>query len=212
MSVRVVVADDHPMFRYGLVMALAAEPGIEVVGEAASGRELLVVAHREQPDVVVTDLSMPDLDGAGAAQRLTRDRPGLGVLVVTMHEDDDSLLGALRAGARGYLVKGAELPEIVRAIRSVAAGEAVYGATIAARILDLASGRAPSGPTLPHLTPRDRDILELMAQGHRNREIATRLGIAEKTVRNHVSAVLLKLQVEDRTAAVLRAREAGLGG
>ena len=212
MSVRVVVADDHPMFRYGLVMALAAEPGIEVVGEAASGRELLVVAHREQPDVVVTDLSMPDLDGAGAAQRLTRDRPGLGVLVVTMHEDDDSLLGALRAGARGYLVKGAELPEIARAIRSVAAGEAVYGATIAARILDLASGRARSGTTLPHLTPRERDVLDLMAQGHRNREIATRLGIAEKTVRNHVSAVLLKLQVEDRTAAVLRAREAGLGG
>ena len=212
MSVRVVVADDHPMFRYGLVMALAAEPGIDVVGEAASGRELLVVAHREQPDVVVTDLSMPDLDGAGAAQRLTRDRPGLGVLVVTMHEDDDSLLSALRAGARGYLVKGAELPEISRAIRSVAAGEAVYGATIAARILDLASGRVPSGPTLPHLTPRERDVLDLMAHGHRNREIATRLGIAEKTVRNHVSAVLLKLQVDDRTAAVLRAREAGLGG
>ncbi len=212
MTVRVVLADDHPMYRYGLRAVLDASPEVEVVGEAADGAELLAVVARCAPDVVLTDLSMPRLPGTAAIDELTRRRPGLGILVLTMHEDDASLFGALRAGARGYLLKGADHEEIVRAVLAVAGGDAVYGGAVARRVVDALTGSAPRRPALPELTAREREVLELLAAGLPTGQVARRLALSDKTVRNHVSAVLTKLQVPDRAAAVARAREAGLGG
>ena len=209
--IRVVVADDHPMVRYGITAVLADVPGIEVVGEAADGQELQAVVATTRPAVVLTDLAMPVLDGITAIGRLRVSHPEVAVLVLTMHEDDDSVLAALRAGARGYLVKGAEGAELVRAIESVAAGDAVYGKSVANRIIGLISAGPSEATAFPELTPREREVLDLIAAGLRNRAIAERLGISEKTVRNNVSSVLIKLQVEDRTSAAIKAREAGLG-
>jgi DNA-binding NarL/FixJ family response regulator len=214
MTVRVVVADDHPMYRYGLGAVLAQYEGIDVVASVGDGDALLRSVDEHAPDVVVTDLSMPSLDGVTATSRLLTIRPELAILVLTMHEDDEHIFAALRAGARGYLVKGADGAEIARAVRSVAAGEAVYGGPVARRIVAHFAGErsgSPTARTFPDLTPRERDVLELLATGCRNHEIARRLGMSEKTVRNHVSQVLLKLQVPDRTAAALKAREAGIG-
>ena len=211
MSIRVVLADDHPMVRYGIAAVMADVEGVELVGEASDGDQLLAVVRREQPDVVLTDLSMPGRPGIEAIRALAASDPDLPVLVLTMHADDDSVFAALRAGARGYLIKGADGEELVRAIQTVAEGGTVHGAAVAHRIMDLLT-RGPSvADPFPDLTPRERDVLELVAAGMRNHAIADRLGLSEKTVRNHVSAVLLKLQVPDRTAAALRAREAGLG-
>jgi DNA-binding NarL/FixJ family response regulator len=210
-TVRVVLADDHPMYRFGLRAVLDASPEVEVVGEAADGAELLALVGRCAPDVVLTDLSMPRLSGTAAIDELTRRRPGLGVLVLTMHEDDVSLFGALRAGARGYLLKGADREEIVRAVLAVAGGDAVYGGAVARRVVDALTGAASRAPVLPELTGREREVLELLAAGLPTGQIARRLTLSDKTVRNHVSAVLTKLQVPDRGAAVARAREAGLG-
>jgi DNA-binding NarL/FixJ family response regulator len=207
----VVLADDHPMYRFGLRAVLDASPEVEVVGEAADGAELLALVGRCAPDVVLTDLSMPRLSGTAAIDELTRRRPGLGVLVLTMHEDDVSLFGALRAGARGYLLKGADREEIVRAVLAVAGGDAVYGGAVARRVVDALTGAASRAPVLPELTGREREVLELLAAGLPTGQIARRLTLSDKTVRNHVSAVLTKLQVPDRGAAVARAREAGLG-
>lgn len=211
--VRVVVADDHPMYRYGVRAVLAAAPEVEVVGEAGTGQELLALVDRETPDVVLTDLAMPDLDGAAATAALLRKHPELPVLVLTMHDDDDSVWRALRAGARGYLLKGADRAQLVHAVLAVAGGEAVYGASIARRIVAPYTGGEPrpAAVPFPQLTTREREVLELLATGRRNSEIARRLDLSEKTVRNHVSTVLLKLQVPDRTAAAVRARDAGLG-
>jgi DNA-binding NarL/FixJ family response regulator len=164
--------------------------------------------------VVVTDLTMPGLDGVAATSRLLAAQPGVAVLVLTMHEDDEHVVAALRAGARGYLVKGADGAEIVRAVEAVAAGGAVYGGAVAGRIVSFYAGDQADSPTaraFPDLTPRERDVLELLAAGCRNHEIARRLGVSVKTVRNHVSQVLVKLEVPDRTAAALRAKDAGLG-
>ena len=211
--VRVVLADDHPMFRYGLRAVLEAAPEIDVVGEAATGRELLAVVARTGPDVVLTDLTMPDLDGAAATRELLTTNPGLGVLVLTMHDDDESVYAALRAGALGYLLKGADGAEVGRAVLAVAGGDAVYGAAVARRIVGFYSG-APdryASHAFPDLTAREREVLELLASGARNHEIARHLGLSDKTVRNHVSAVLLKLGVPDRTAAAVKARNAGIG-
>jgi DNA-binding NarL/FixJ family response regulator len=210
-TVRVVVADDHPMVRYGIAAVLADVDSVALVGEAADGDELLAVVRREKPDVVLTDLSMPGRSGLEAIAALRASDPEVGVLVLTMHADDDSVLAALRAGAKGYLIKGADRAELVRAIEAVAAGDAVYGASVAHRIVALLTG-APERETFPDLTEREREVLDLLAAGLRNHAIADRLGLSEKTVRNHVSNVLLKLQVPDRTAAALKAREAGLGG
>lgn len=211
--VRVVVADDHPMYRYGVRAVLAAAPEVEVVGEAGTGQELLALVDRETPDVVLTDLAMPDLDGAAATAALLRMHPELPVLVLTMHDDDESVFKALRAGARGYLLKGADRAQLVHAVLAVAGGEAVYGASIARRIVAFYTGGEPrpAAVPFPQLTTREREVLELLATGRRNSEIARRLDLSEKTVRNHVSTVLLKLQVPDRTAAAVRARDAGLG-
>lgn len=209
--IRVVVADDHPMVRYGITAVLDDVPGIEVVGEAADGRELQAVVATTRPDVVLTDLAMPVMDGIAAIDRLRLTHPDIAMLVLTMHEDDDSVLAALRAGARGYLVKGAGGAELVRAIESVAAGDAVYGKSVANRIIGLVTAGPTESPAFPELTPREREVLDLIAVGLRNRAIAERLGISEKTVRNNVSSVLVKLQVEDRTSAAIKARESGLG-
>jgi DNA-binding NarL/FixJ family response regulator len=212
MSVRVVVADDHPMYRFGLGAVLAQSDGIEVVGSVSSGDELVAAVAELQPDVVVTDLSMPGTDGVAAMQTVLAEQPGLAVLALTMHDDDEHVRAALRAGASGYLVKGADGESIVRAVHAVAAGDAVYGGDVARR---LTAGLADAPPTgaddpLPPLTPREQDVLELLVVGCRNREIGQRLGMSEKTVRNHVSHLLVKFAVEDRTGLALRARDAGL--
>ena len=215
MTIRVVLADDHPMYRYGLTAILDQADGIEVVAGVCDGPTLLAAVTEHSPDVVVTDLSMPGLDGASVTRSLLGIDPDLPVLVLTMHEDDEHVFAALRAGARGYLVKGADGEEIARAVRSVAAGEAVYGGPVARRIVTFYAGREDRSPVdraFPNLTGREQDVLGLLSSGCRNHEIARRLGLSEKTVRNHVSQVLAKLQVPDRTAAALRAREAGLGG
>ena len=208
--VRVVLADDHPMVRYGIAAVLADAPEVEVVAEAADGAGLLREVEHHRPDVVVTDLDMPGMTGPELIAAL-RDRfPDVGVLVLTMHSDDEALFAALRAGARGYLVKGADRAELLRALCSVAAGEAVYGAGVAGRVAAALTGRPSGGAVFPELTGREREVLSLLAHGRRNSEIATALGLSDKTVRNHVSALLLKLQVPDRTAAALKAREAGV--
>ena len=211
--VRVVLADDHPMFRFGVSAVLQDAPEVELVGEAANGRELLDLVNELEPDVVLTDLAMPGLDGAAATRELLATRPDRGVLVLTMHDDDESVFAALRAGARGYLLKGAGRDELVRAVLAVAAGEAVYGAAVARRIVDFFTGAQVrfTASAFPDLTPREREVLDLLAGGARNSQIATQLGMTDKTVRNHVSAILLKLQVPDRTAAAVKARDAGLG-
>jgi len=212
-AVRVVIADDHPMFRYGLVAALATTPEVAIVGEAAGGAELLDVVDKTVPDVVLTDLAMPGLDGAAATRALLERHPTIAVVVLTMHEDDEALFGALRAGARGYLLKGADRTEIVRAVLAVACGEAVYGAAVARRIVDFFTGaqRQYAARVFPDLTGREREVLHLVATGYGNHEIARRLVLSDKTVRNHVSAIIFKLKVRDRAAVVAKARDAGLG-
>lgn len=209
MTIRVVLADDHPMYRYGVATVLRQSGVVDVVAEVADGNALLAAVAQHAPDVVVTDLSMPGLGGAAAIGRLHQRDPAVRVLVLTMHDDDANVFAALRAGALGYLLKGADAAEIVRAVQTVAAGDAVYGAAVARRIVSL-GGAAPSSP-LDGLTAREREVLAALAAGRRNAEIASSLGMADKTVRNHVSSILLKLQVADRTAAALKGREAGLG-
>jgi DNA-binding NarL/FixJ family response regulator len=210
--VRVVLADDHPMFRYGVAAVLADAPEVELVGEAGDGRELLDIVDRTRPDVVLTDLAMPGLGGVEATKALRARYPGIAVLVLTMHADDVSVFAALRAGASGYLLKGADSAELIRAVLTVAAGQVLYGGAVARRIMDFYTGSTGqyAASAFPDLTPRERDVLGLLAGGARNAEIARRLGLTDKTVRNHVSMILLKLNVPDRTAAALKARDAGL--
>jgi DNA-binding NarL/FixJ family response regulator len=207
---RVLVADDHPLFRQGLRGALEGAPGIELVGEAASGAEALAAAVELRPDVVLMDLRMPGGGGVEATRRLRDARPETRVLVLTMHEDDDSVFAALRAGARGYLLKGSDEEDILRAIRSVAAGEAIFGPAIAARLVSYFGVERPA--PFPGLTPRERTILALLAEGRSNQSIAGELTLSLKTVRNNVSSIFTKLQVPDRAQAIVKARAAGLGG
>jgi DNA-binding NarL/FixJ family response regulator len=212
-AVRVVLADDHPMVRYGIAAVLADAPEVELVAEAEDGAGLLREVALHRPDVVLTDLDMPGCSGTEAIAALRREFPDVPALVLTMHADDESLFSALRAGARGYLLKGADRAELVRAVQSVAAGDAVYGGAVAARIVAFFTGAQAefTAQVFPELTDRERDVLALLADGRRNSEIAAQLGLSDKTVRNHVSSVLVKLQVPDRTAAALKARDAGLG-
>lgn len=211
---KVLIVDDSASFRDGLRSLLATEPQIDVVGEAADGVEGLRLATELQPDVVLMDLTMPEMDGLEATRRLTSSAPHLGVVALTLRADDDAVLAALAAGARGYVVKGALRTEVLAAVRAVAAGEALFGPGVAARLGQL-FGRATGAGSAPEefadLTQRERDVLRLMA-GHRsNGQIARDLDISEKTVRNHVSNVLAKLQARDRAEAIVRARDAGLG-
>ncbi|GAB3953318.1 response regulator transcription factor [Kribbella albertanoniae] len=210
--IRVVLADDHPVVRAGLAALLTSLPGIEVVGVAATGREAVREVITNRPDVAVLDLQMPDLDGFAATRELARSAPEVAVLVLTMFEDDDSVFAAMRAGARGYLVKGAEQDEIARAIRAVAAGEAIFGPGVARRVLGFfAAPAAPAAEPFPELTSREREILHLLAAGLSNPAIADRLHLASKTVANNVSAIFTKLGIADRATAIIQARNAGLG-
>jgi len=210
--IRVVLADDHPVVRAGLAALLTSLPGIEVVGVASTGREAVREVVTNRPDVAVLDLQMPDLDGFAATRELARSAPEVAVLVLTMFEDDDSVFAAMRAGARGYLVKGAEQDEIARAIRAVAAGEAIFGPGVARRVLGFFAA-PPPGPAapFPELTGREREILDLLAAGLSNPAIADRLHLASKTVANNVSAIFTKLGIADRATAIIQARNAGLG-
>ncbi|GAA3689104.1 LuxR family two component transcriptional regulator [Lentzea atacamensis] len=209
---RVVIADDHPVFRRGLKALLDGEDGLEVVGEAADGAEAVSVVLTLQPDVVVMDLHMPVLGGVDAAKRILEAQPSLGVLVLTMHEDDELVFAAMRAGARGYLVKTTDDDEIVRAVQAIGAGEAIFSATIAQRMMGYFTAISSSkAVAFPQLTDRERDVLELVASGLDNTSIAHRLSLSQKTVRNRVSSIFTKLQVADRAQAIVRAREAGLG-
>ena len=209
---RVLLADDHPVFRRGLRMLLDAQPeGAEIVGEACNGMEAVELARELQPDVVVMDLQMPELNGIEATQRIVEESPHIGVLVLTMFEDDESVFAAMRAGARGYLLKGAEQEDMLAAIRSVAAGQVVVGPSVAKRLLGYLSAPPGRNTPFPDLTPREREILDRVAQGHSNHAIARGLGVASKTVANHMSAVLTKLQVATRAEAIILARDQGLG-
>ena len=207
-----LIADDHPVFRRGLHTLLTSVPDLEVVGEAATGAEVVTAAAAAQPDVIVMDLHMPGLNGIEATRRVLQTSPHISVLVLTMLDDDASVFAAMRAGARGYLLKDADQDEIIRAIRAVGSGEAIFGPAIAARVIDYFAAPRPSLPpqAFPELTARERELLELLAQGHSNLVIAQRLGLRHKTVRNHVSNIFSKLQVANRAQAILRARDAGL--
>ena len=214
MPLRVVVVDDHPLYREGLVTAMSAMSDVEVVGEAGDGQEAVRVATELVPDVVVMDLHMPVLNGIDATRQITAGLPSVAVLVLTMLEGDDSVFAAVRAGARGYLLKGADRAEIARALHAVANGEVVFSAGIAGRVLAFFAagpGAAAALDPFPGLTEREREILDLVARGLTNAEIARRLVVSDKTVRNHVSNVFAKLQVAGRAEAVARARDAGLG-
>ena len=209
---RVLVADDHPAYRKGLGLMLADVEDLELVAEAETGSQAVELAQQLAPDVVVMDLRMPELDGIEATRRLRQVAPSAAVIVLTMFEDDDSVFAAMRAGAMGYLLKGAEQDEIVRAIRAVAAGEAIFGPEVARRVIEhFASGPGSTKVAFPTLTDRERQILEMIAGGKGNATIAHELILSLKTVRNHVSNIFGKLQVSDRAAAIVKAREAGLG-
>jgi DNA-binding NarL/FixJ family response regulator len=210
-AIRILIADDHPVFRFGLRMLLESEHDLEVIGEAGSGEEALAQTEALQPDVVLMDINLPGINGVEATQRILQARPRTGVLMVTML-DDNSLLAALRAGARGYLLKGAAADETLRAIRAVAHGEAIFSPAIAQRLAEALTAPPPGAqaPPFPALTAREREILGLIARGVSNAAIAERLSLSLKTVRNHVSSILDKLQVSDRLQAGLRARDAGL--
>jgi len=209
--VRLVVVDDHPVFRLGMTALLASIDGLAVVAEAHDVRSAIDAVTEHEPDVVLMDLNLGEESGVVATREIVSRRPDVGVLVVTMLDDDDNILAALRAGARGYLLKGAGPAEIERAVRAVAAGELLLAPGVVERALPhLAGTRAPT-KVFPQLTDREHDVLELVAQGLDNLHIARRLGLTDKTVRNNLSNVLNKLGVADRGAAIARARDAGLG-
>ncbi|MBB4914376.1 response regulator [Streptosporangium saharense] len=208
--IRVLLVDDHAGFRAGLRTLLATAEGIEVADEVSSGEQALAVVGRLQPDVVLMDLTMPGMGGVAATGKLVRDHPHIRVVVLSMSDDDDSVFAAMRAGARGYVLKGARRAELVRAVQAAADGEAIFGPAIAARLVGYFAGRESAEPALPALTRREREVLALMAERLTNPQIAARLGLSHKTVRNHVSAVFTKLRVNDRSEAITRARQAGL--
>jgi DNA-binding NarL/FixJ family response regulator len=214
MTCRVVIADDHPVFRHGLRLALTGVQGVEVVGEAADGAEAVAVVLEQAADVVLMDLQMPGTSGLEAIRELSAAAPDVAVVVLTMFDNDESLFTAMRAGARGYLVKGAREEQIVRAILTVSAGDVVFGGGVAERALAYFSTAKPSARAarpFPELTDRELDVLRLLADGAGNTAIATRLHLSDKTVRNYVAAILTKLQAQDRTQAAVRALQAGLG-
>jgi DNA-binding NarL/FixJ family response regulator len=211
---RILIADDHAIVREGLRAVLGSEPDMEVVGEAVTGKEVVVRAAELGPDLILMDIQMPGLNGIEATRRILGANPSIGVVVLTMFGDDDSVFSAMRAGARGYVLKGAPPSEILKVLRPVAEGEAHFGPEVARRLTNFFSAPPPprSGEAFSDLTSREREILDLIAQGHTNAKIARQLFVSPKTVRNHISHIFTKLQIADRTQAILRAREAGLGG
>ena len=211
--IRVLVADDHPLFRDGIRTLLLAVADMVLVGEAENGDEAVTLTEQLQPDVLLMDIQMPGINGIEAARQIVRNSPHIAVLMVTMYDDDASVFSAMRAGARGYLLKGAKQDEIQRAIRAAANGEAIFSPAIASRMMTFfANVKQPKLPRLfPELSNREREILDLIAQGYRNPDIAEKLYLSPKTVRNQVSNILSKLQVADRAQAIITARDAGLG-
>lgn len=211
--IRILIADDHALFRDGLRALINSLSDAEVIGEASTGEQAIAQAAALQPDVILMDIQMPGVNGIEATRRILHTSPHIGVIVVTMFEDDDSVFAAMRAGARGYILKGADQSEMLRAIHAVANGEALFSAAIAKRMMNYFAAPQPALPAqiFPELTDREREILNLIAQGLNNTEIAERLVIAPKTVRNHISNIFNKLQVADRAQAIVRAREAGMG-
>jgi DNA-binding NarL/FixJ family response regulator len=209
-KIRVLVADDHALFRDGLKALLNSLPDMDVVGEASTGTEAVAQAAALEPDVVVLDIAMPEMGGIEAMQKILRAQPLMGIVAVTMANDDDTVFYALRAGARGYVQKNAGQEELLPVIRAVASGQSLFGPAIARRLTAYFADSAPS-TLFPELTERERQILGLLAQGLDNTEIVRRLGLRPKTVSNAISSILNKLQVSDRTQAILRARELGLG-
>lgn len=211
--IRVVLADDHTLFRDGMRALLTSIPDTELVGEASTGDEAIDRVAQLQPDVLLMDIQMPGTNGIDATRAILRVSPHIGVIMLTMFEDDDSVFAAMRAGARGYILKGANQAEMLRAVRAVAAGEALFGPTIAQRLIAYFSSPVVATPhaAFPELTDREREVLALISQGANNTDIAERLFLSPKTVRNHISNIYSKLQVADRAQAIIRARDAGLG-
>ena len=211
-KIRVLVADDHSGFRRGLLALLASEPGVEVVGEAENGREAVEKALALSPDVVLMDLQMPGINGIEATRLILREEPRVGILVLTMFEDDDSVVSAMRSGARGYVLKSARPAEMLEILSSVAGGEARFGPEIARRLTGFIAGpELDPAAAFPELTGREREILGLIAAGLDNAAIAARLFVSPNTVRNHISRIFAKLGVANRAQAIVRARESGLG-
>jgi DNA-binding NarL/FixJ family response regulator len=211
--IHILIADDHALFREGLRAILGTAPDCEVAGEAADGEDAVAQAFALHPDVILMDIQMPKLNGIEATRRVVKDQPKVGVIVLTMLEDDASVFAAMRAGARGYILKGADKAEVLKTIRAVASGEALFGPAIASRLThffnDLHLAARAEQP-FPELTDREREILALIAQGKNNAEIADRLVISPKTLSNHISNIFSKLQVADRAQAIVKARDAGL--
>jgi DNA-binding NarL/FixJ family response regulator len=216
MPIKVLIADDHVFYREGVRAFLENAPDITVVGEAGNGDEVIAKAGEFQPDVILMDLKMPGTNGIESTRRIHETQPKIGVLVLTMFDDDDSVFAAMRAGARGYLLKDADKDEVVRAIVAVERGEAIFSPAIAQRMIQYFSAssalskKSQSGE-FAELTERELEILDLIAQGHNNLVISNKLSLSIKTVQNYVSSILTKLQVADRSQAIVRAREAGLG-
>ena len=210
--VRVLIADDHPVFRYGLRTLLKADPTLEIVGEATNGKEAIAQTSELSPDVILMDLNMPGMNGTQAIRRILTDHPEVHILVLTMFDDDDSVFAAMRAGARGYLLKGVEGGEMLQAIHVVSTGEAIFSPSIAQRLMQYFGASRPRGADqpFPDLTEREREVLAQIAQGYTNQAIAERLVITPKTVRNHISAIFSKLQVTSRLEAITRAKDAGM--
>jgi DNA-binding NarL/FixJ family response regulator len=215
--IRVLIADDHVFYREGVRALLGKVPDITVLGEASTGDEAVARAAELRPDVILMDLKMPGLNGIEATRRVLEAQPDIGILVITMFDDDDSVFAAMRAGARGYLLKDADRAELVRAITAVRQGEAIFSPAIARRMVQYfgtapapAGLRTPPGP-FAGLTERELEILDLIAQGRNNAAIADKLALSVKTVQNYVSSILSKLQVADRAQAIVQAREAGFG-
>jgi DNA-binding NarL/FixJ family response regulator len=214
--IRVLVADDHPVFRRGMRAILSAEPGTELVGEATDGEEAVALASKLRPDVILMDLNMPKVTGIEATQRILGANPDTAILMLTMFEDDQSIFAAMRAGAHGYVLKGADGAETLRAIQAAASGEAIFSPAITQRLTEYFAtpdrDRVTSADRVfSNLTEREHEILSLMAEGYTNNAIASRLYLSPKTVRNYVSSIFTKLQVSDRSQAIVHAREAGLG-
>jgi DNA-binding NarL/FixJ family response regulator len=211
-KISVLVADDHPMFRHGIRALLNSLDDMQVVGEAESGHEARAQAETLQPDVILMDIQMPGLNGIEATRQIHQTSPHIAILILTMFEDDDSVFAAMQAGARGYLLKGANHEQIINAIRTAAEGGAIFSPAIAQRMMNYFSAPKPTASlAFPELTAREREVLELLALGYNNGEIAQKLVLSDKTVRNHVSNIFNKLEVSDRAQAILRARDAGMG-
>jgi DNA-binding NarL/FixJ family response regulator len=214
LTIRILVAEDHPLFRKGVISLLNSVPDFEVVGEVATGEEAVERAVELHPDLVLMDLKMPGMGGIEATREILRQSLSIRVLVVTLFEDDDSVFMVLKAGARGYVLKDADEEEMIRAIRAVGHGETIFSPAVAERVLAFLTAPRPAAhkEAFPTLTGREREILALIAEGHNNAAIARRLFLSPKTVGNYVSSIFTKLQVADRAGAIVRAREAGLGG